>query len=183
MRTERKVFFLFASLLAASCGKDEPTPVGVVIVDPIPTPTPSPTPVPTASPTPPPCPTCEEPTTSTAPPTTVEIRLYWVRIPGGNELATKCTDKDEIPVGYTFAIDMTARDGNNRPTNGRGDVEWNYDGTDTLVDIASGHRFQPKHTVRQPGDFRIQGMLDGVASPWLALRFTNDLSDTPCAQP
>jgi hypothetical protein len=184
MRAERAALLFAASLLAVSCGKDEATPVGVTVVEPTPTPapTPSPTPVPTAAPTPTPCATCEEPTTNTAPPAKVEITLYWVRIPGGNELA-KCGARDEIPVGYTFAIDLTARDENNRPTNGRSDLDWQYDGSDWMVEIASGHRFQPKHTVLSPGDFKVRGLLDGVASDWLHLRFTNDTSSTACAQP
>jgi hypothetical protein len=185
--TRRSYAAALLLLAVAACSDDAPPLVtGGAPVD-VNTPTPSPTPVPTAppSPTPTPCTTgtCEAPTTSAAPPETVEVRLYWVRIPGGNQIASSCTENDPIPVGYTFAVDLTARDANGKPTNGRGDVQWHYGGTEWMVQTATGHTFQPKHTVLGVGDFQVQAVLDGVASPWLHLTFTNDAASTPCSQP
>ena len=176
---------LFVLVAIAACN-DDPPPTGAAPVDVI-VPSPSPTPAPTAPPVPTPTPcttgTCEAPTTNAAPPETVEVRLYWVRIPGGNEIASNCTERDPIPVGYTFAVDLTARDANGKPTNGRGDIQWNYGGSEWMVQTATGHSFQPKHTVLGVGDFQVQAVLDGVASPWLHLTFTNDAASTPCGQP
>lgn len=159
------------SLACGGGGTTSPAPVA-----PPPPAAPTPTPVPAATPTPVPCTQglCEPPVTNTAPPQRVSLRLYWVRYPSSNDFAFNCTENDALPVGYTIAVDMTAKDAQGRPTNGQSNTAWRYDGTDELGDIAYHNAFQPWIKIRKPGRFQVQGVLDGVRSTWLFLTFVPD---------
>lgn len=178
--------FRFLSSLAAAlsliaCASDDPSPAAATTVT-VPTAVTSIASVPTPRPTPPPCSVglCEGETVNTAPPTKVDIRLYWVLYPGSAAVAPNCTADSAIPIGYTFAIDLSAKDADNRPTNGESRIVWRYDGTDRLVEIGNAHVFQPKHKVLAGGTFRIQGTLDGVESNWIEMTLGGDPRDTAC---
>jgi hypothetical protein len=165
------------TLAVAGCGGStssgaNATPVAVAT----PTPAPSPTPTPVASepshtPTPPPCTQglCEEPTTNTAAPVRLTIRVYKVEDPNGKLVNGFIT---EFPVGYKVTIDATAKDVDNRDTLGSTDVDFGVS-DESLVRIGGNHNFQRKITAVRPGGLQVWASLDGVESNILDLTFKN----------
>lgn len=169
---------LAVTLFAAGCGGgggNSAQPTGPTASAPSPVPTAAPTPTPT------PCTVglCEAPVTNTAAPEKVTLRLYWVSRPNSNDLVV-CHEGDTIPVGYNFAVDLNAKDKDNKPTNGTGNIYYRYDGTDQLVSVHVSNPYQPRFTIESAGNFQIQGVLDEVRSDWLHLTFTDNPAKANC---
>jgi hypothetical protein len=165
------------------------------------------TPVPT--PTPPPCTQglCEAPTTNTAPPTRIFVKVFQVLKPNGDP--APCSGEDPsapggpapftiygfapIPVGYRVVIDATAFDSNNKATNSdcatnASCINWRQDAGSELIDnfTAGSNIFQPKFYVTGAGDYQLQAeMLNNgnrVRSPWFWLKFVDSPSQSPCGR-
>lgn len=150
-------------LVAAGCGRGSATSP-----DPVPAPTPAPTPVPTPTPAPTPTPG-EAPVTNTSPPVRLTIKVY--KVTDKNEVLQPLTERDPIPVGYKVTIDATAKDAEERETNGvSGWVAFEVSDTD-LVDVGGNHAFQRKLVAKKAGRVEVWAVLDGVQSNTLSIRF------------
>jgi hypothetical protein len=90
--------------------------------------------------------------------------------------------KEPIPVGFTLRIDLTAKDADDKATNGKGDVSFDISDP-TMVDIALSGDFQRKIKVLKPGKWEIFGILDGVASNSLGFTFCDPKADPACKYP
>src|SRR6266849_6535517 len=116
---QKIAFVALGALLAASCGSSTPAapkPSPAPTATPAPAPTPTPTPAP--APTPTPGDEGEPPVTNTNPAARLAIRLYVVEDPGGGYINNP--DPNNVPAGYTARIDVTAKDIDNRETEGPG---------------------------------------------------------------
>jgi len=156
-----------------------PTPVAVT---PTPTPTPSATPDPACN-----LGLCEDPTTNTAPPVRVILRLFQLFDSNGTwTLPTpdpvKQVVKEPIPLGYSIRLDLTAKDENDQATNGSSGVNFVISDP-TMVDIALSGQFQRKIKVLKPGKWEIYGTLDGIASNSLGFTFCDPKVDVACKYP
>jgi len=165
------------------------------------------TPVPT--PTRPPCTQglCEDPTTNTAPPTRIFVKVFQVLKPNGDPAPCSGEDPSEpggpapftlygfaaIPVGYRVVIDATAFDNNNKATNSNCGtdercINWRQeDGSELIDNFSTGSNiFQPRFRVTGAGDYQIQAeMLNNgnrVRSPWFWLRFVDNPAQSPCGR-
>jgi len=176
------------ALALAACGGGSSGPT--TPATPVATPTPTPAPTPTPSPTPDPaCEAglCEDPTTNTAPPVRVILRFYqlfdqngvWV-LPTPDPI--KQIVKEPIPLGYSIRLDLTAKDADDKPTNGKSDVQFDISDP-TMVDITISGDFQRKIKVLKPGKWEIFGKLDGVASNSLGFTFCDPKADPLCKYP
>jgi hypothetical protein len=181
---------LALALVLASCGGSSavptapptPTPTPVAVATPTPTPTPSATPDPNCT-----LGLCEDPVTNTAPPVRVILRFYqlfdenglWV-LPTPDPV--KQVVKEPMPLGYTIRIDLTGKDIDDKPTNGKGNVDFDISDP-TMVDIAISGDFQRKIKILKPGKWEIFGTLDGVASNSLGFTFCDPKADPLCKYP
>jgi hypothetical protein len=181
----RQAAALGALVFLAACGGGSPAAPPT----PAPTPTPAPAPTPTPTPTPDPCSQglCEPPTTNTAPPVRLILRLFqlfdaqgtWV-LPTPDPV--RQVVGEPIPLGYSIRLDFTGRDKDDEPTNGSGKLEIVVSDPD-LVDIAISGDFQRKVKVLKPGKWEIYGVLDGVASNSLGFTFCDPKLDAACKYP
>jgi hypothetical protein len=173
----RKTAFALLALspVLTSCGKaspaaaPQPSPVAVAT----PVPTPPPTPAPTPQPTPTPCNVglCEDPITNNAPVVKVKLNLYTVEPPTGGFLPDP-DPRNPIPVGYSVRIDATARDENNAPTTGKGDVEFFFS-DEGLVRVGGNGSNQRRLRIQAAGTLDCWAIQDGVRSNTLTLKFIN----------
>jgi hypothetical protein len=174
MSTRSLAGALWALALLAGCGGGTSGP------EPI-TPTPAttlaaaatPTPVPAASPTPPPAacaPPCEAPVENNNPAARLSIRLYIVTDEEGRQVFD--WDPEQIGVGWHLTIDATAKDAENRETNGEKVVRWFID-NEALVKVGGSHLHQTKLTPRAPGQIIMYAKQDGVESNRLRFVFVN----------
>jgi hypothetical protein len=163
---------LAAMPILASCGA--PTPAAPV-PSPVPsaTPTPAPAPTPTPVPTPTPCTAglCEPPVTNSNPVVKLVMSLYTIEPPTGGFIADPDPSKP-IPVGYSVRVDVTAKDENNRPTIGRGDVEFFFS-DEGLVRVGGGATHQRRLRIQAAGTLQCHAIQDGVRSNTLTLKFVN----------
>jgi len=174
------------ALALGGCGGGSPTAPPT----PAPTPTPVPAPTPTPSPTPDPACVvglCEPPTTNTAPPVRVILRFFQLFDANGTWVLptpdpVRQVVREPIPLGYTIRLDMTGKDADEKPTNGKGNVDFVISDP-TMVDIAISGDFQRKVKVLKPGKWDIYGILDGVASNSLGFTFCDPKVDTACRYP
>ena len=182
-----KSFVLIAiGAVAASCGggSSSPTPV----------PTPTPTPVAVATPTPAPTPDpacslglCEPPTDNKNPVVRLGLRLYQLFDANGNWILPTPTPhkqvvSDPIPVGFNLRFDITGKDEDDKPTEGKGNVEWVYS-DEGMVEIQASSQFQRKIRALKPGHWEMYAVLDGVASNSLGFTFCDPKTDTTCHYP
>lgn len=168
------VVLLAAMPVLTSCGAPTPAaPIPSPVAVPSPTPTPVPAPTPTPVPTPTPCTQglCEPPVTNTAPVVKLVMSLYTVEPPTGGFLPDP-DPKKPIPVGYSARVDVTAKDENNRPTNGRNDVEFFFS-DEGLVRVGGGGSHQRRLLIRAAGTLDCWAIQDGVRSNTLTLKFVN----------
>jgi hypothetical protein len=164
---------------------------------------------PRPTPTLPPCTQglCEAPTTNTAPPTRIFVKVFQVLKPNGDP--APCSGDDPaapggpapftfygfaaIPVGYRVVIDATAFDSNNKPTNSTCEtdshcINWRLeDGAELIENFSTGlNIFQPRFKVIGAGNYQIQAeMLNNgnrVRSTWFWLKFVDDPSSSPCGR-
>jgi hypothetical protein len=177
-----------ACLMACGGGGSSPTTPST----PSPTPTPTPvatTPSPTPSPSPTPCTTglCEDPTTNTAPPERVILRFYqlfnekgeWV-LPTPDPYKQKV--REPIPLGFTIRLDVTGKDADGQPTNGKEDIAWLYS-DDGMIEEASQGPFQRKVKVLKPGKWELYVVFDGTPSNSLGFTFCDPAADPACKYP
>ena len=144
---------------------------------------------PTPSPTVDPCSLglCEPPTTNTAPPVRTILRLFQLFDAGGAWVLPtpdpfKQVVREPIPLGYTIRLDLTGRDKDDKPTNGKGDIDFVISDP-TMVDIALSGDFQRKIKVLKVGKWEVYGVLDGVASNSLGFTFCDPRTDSTCHYP
>lgn len=155
--------FLLAAF-ACSGSPAAPTP------QPTPTPTPAPTPTPTPQPTPTPdCGGCEPPVTNANPPARLTIRVY--KVVDKNEVLQPLTERDLIPVGFKVTVDATAKDADERETNGISGWVAYFVSDEDVVNVGGNHPFQRKLTGLKEGTVEVWAKLDGVRSNTLVLRF------------
>ena len=160
---------VLGGLLVMSCGGSSPvtpTPSPVPTATPAPAPTPTPTPVP--APTPTPGDEGEPPVTNTNPAARLAIRLYVIEDPGGGYINNP--DPNNVPAGYTARIDVTAKDIDNRETEGRGEIEFFFNGSAPFT-VRGNHTNQRRITA-DGGQVDCWAVQDGVRSPTLTLTFT-----------
>jgi hypothetical protein len=159
-------------LIAGGCGS---SPTSAVTPTPTPAPTATPTPAPVATPTPEPTPTpcaqglCEPKVVNDAPAARLTIRLYTVEDGQGNFISQPDPNQG-IPVGWYARIDATAKDEENKETNGLGEIEFFVDDP-SLVKISANQPQQRRLKVMKPGKLNIWAELDGVQSNMLTLYF------------
>lgn len=160
------------ALMAAACGSESPTapsaakPLLTVAAPLVSAPAPSPvTPIPV--PTPSACAACEPPVSSQAP-AKLFIYVYFVQDPDGDVVE----EADSYPRDYTIHLDATAKDADNKPTNGSGEVRYILERTDLLELLpVSGTTFHVKLKVQKgSGVTYISAMLDGVTSNRIGIR-------------
>ena len=130
---------------------------------------------------------CEPPTTNTAPPVRVILRFYQLFDANGNWVQptpdpVKQVVKEPMPVGYTIRLDLTAKDEQDQPTNGKGTSDFVVSDP-TMVDISISGDFQRKIKILKPGKWEIYGTLDGVASNSLGFTFCDPKADPACKYP
>lgn len=132
----------------------------------------TPTPVPAASPTPPPPAACDEPceppVENNSPAVRLSIRLYIVTDDEGQQRFD--WDLEHLGVGWHLTLDATAKDAENRETNGDKVVRWFID-NEALVKVGGSHLHQTKLTPRAPGQIVVYAKQDGVESNRLRLVF------------
>jgi hypothetical protein len=164
---------LVALALLSACGGGSPsaapsipTPSVSMPAPPTPAPTPEPTPVPSPPPTP--CDTCEETVTNDSPAARLSIRLYILTDEHGQ--LVRDYDTEAIPVGWRLTLDATAKDAQNRETNGQKVVRWFVD-DESIVQLGGSHLHQLKVTPRGPGRIEVYARQDGVDSNTLKFRF------------
>lgn len=166
----RAVLVVTSSLVAACGGGSSSAPDPVLVPESITaTPTPAPTATPAPSPSPALCDGCEAPVTNDAPPARLTIKVY--KVVDRNEVLQPLTDRDPIPVDFKVTIDATAKDANERETNGAsGWVAFFVDDED-VAQLDGNHAFQRKVKASAPGTVQVWANLDGVRSNTLTLRF------------
>lgn len=166
------MLLLLATTLA--CGSSSPTaPVAGSVASVATTATPAPAvPAPAAPATPEPspiCDGCEAPTTNTAQPVRLNLRLYSVSDPDG-KFHPGFTDIDELPLGWQATIDVVAKDAFGVETLGSSNVEFSFENAG-IARIGGNHPFQRKLQIREPGRITCRASLDGVRSNDLVLTF------------
>ena len=171
----KRALSLAGALALAACGGSTPTSVAVV---PTPVPTPAPTPVPVATPTPEPTPTpctqglCEPKIVNDSPAARLTLRLYTIEDATGHFVSNPDPD-NPITVGSLARIDATAKDEQNKETNGLGSIEFFFN-DQSLVKVSGGNGPQQRRLkVLKPGRLVIWSELDGVQSNQLTLHFVN----------
>lgn len=167
MRVKHVVVLPFVVGLLA-CGGGTTIPGGPLPVV-TPTPTPAPTPTPTPAPTPAPCAGCEAPVTNTNPPARLTIKVY--KVTDRNEVLQPLTERDLIPVGFKVTVDATAKDHEERETNGVSGWVAFFVSDEDVVEVGGNHAFQRKLTARKAGTVDVWANLDGVRSNTLTLKF------------
>ena len=187
VRTVRRLAIPMAlSLSLGACGGGSAVPTA----PPTPTPTPIPTPTPTPAPTPDPaCEAglCEDPTTNTAPPVRVILRLFQLFDANGTWVLptpdpVRQVVREPIPLGYTIRLDITAKDVDEKPTNGKSDVSLAISDP-TMVDIQISGVFQRKVKVLKTGKWELYSLVDGVPSNSLGFTFCDPKADPACKYP
>jgi hypothetical protein len=162
-------FVVMGGFLAVSCGSSTPvtpTPSPMPAATPAPAPSPTATPVPAPSPTPP-VDEGEPPVTNTNPATRLAIRLYVVEDPGGGYINNP--DPNNVPAGYTARIDVTAKDIDNRETEGQGTLEFFFNGSAPFK--VWGNHTNQRRVTAQGGQVDCWAVQDGARSPTLTLTF------------
>lgn len=162
------------ALAVGACGGT--TPTSVVTPSPSPvavaTPTPAPAPTPTPQPTPTPCNQglCEPKVVNDSPAARLNLRLYTVEDGVGGFISNPNPD-DGIPVGWYARLDATAKDEDNKETNGLGNIEFFFDDP-SLVRISANQPQQRRLKVLKPGRLNCWATLDGIQSNTVTLYFT-----------
>ena len=160
---------LMALIVSALAGCGSPTDPVVPTPTPAPTATPTPAPEPTPTPAPTPTPGDEPPVENTAPAVRVSIRLYSVEDGAGNFIRNFDPGLP-IPTGYWARVDVTAKDKDNRETNGNGVVEF-FVSNPRAVEITGGHTNQRRLRALRPTAVDVWATQDGVRSNTLTLTF------------
>jgi hypothetical protein len=172
---KRVLTLAWALALTVACGGSPTSPVNPTPTPvPAPTPTPAPAPTPTPEPTPTPCTQglCEPKIVNDSPAARLTLRLYTVEDGFGNFISKPDPDQD-IKVGSLARIDATAKDEENKETNGLGSVEF-YFSDPSLVKVSGGNGPQQRRLkVMKSGRLVIWAELDGIQSNQLTLHFTN----------
>jgi hypothetical protein len=161
-----------ALTLAMGCGGGTPTSAVVPTPTPVPAPTPTPAPAPTPQPTPTPCAQglCEPKVVNDSPAARLTVRLYTVEDGHGNFISNP-DPNDGIHVGSNARLDATAKDDENKETNGLGNIEFFFNNP-SLVHIGGGNGPQQRRLkVLKPGTLVCWAELDGVQSNKLTLYF------------
>jgi hypothetical protein len=160
-------------LAVSGCGG---SPTSAVTPTPTPVPTATPTPAPIVTPTPEPTPTpctqglCEDKVVNDAPAARLTVRLYTVEDGFGSFISQPDPNKG-IPVGWYARIDATAKDEENKETNGLGRIEFFFS-DESLVKISGNQPQQRRLKVMKPGQLNVWAELDGVQSNVLTLYFS-----------
>jgi hypothetical protein len=152
----------------------------VVVVSPTPSPTPTADPACNVG-------LCEPPTTNTAPPVRVFLRLYQLFDAAGNWVQptpdpVKQVVVEPMPVGYTVRIDIQGRDVEDKPTNGKGDVQIIVSDP-LMVDVQISSHYQRKIKILKAGKWEMYTTLDGVASNSLGFTFCDPATSATCKYP
>jgi hypothetical protein len=109
--------------------------------------------------------------TNTNPAVRLTLRLYTVVDAGGVWLQD-WDPNAEIPINYKATIDATAKDKEGKDTLGDdGEVEFFFSGDTSSVKVGGGHPFQRRLTVLKAGELDCWGVIDGVRSNTLTLKF------------
>jgi len=126
--------------------------------DPTPSPSPTPTPQPGAGPSPSP-----SPTPNARPVAKTVIKIEYIDCPATGEVVHG-GPFNWTSVGCRIHMDLTPRDGYNRPTYGaKGRPEWFFNDP-SLVYARDDRTYTPVLRTEKPGNLLIQGELDGVKS-------------------
>jgi hypothetical protein len=162
------------------------------IPNPVSTPTATPAPPTPTSPSPTPDPACnvglcESPTINTAPPERVVLRLYqlfdekgqWA-LPTPDPFKQKV--REPIPVGFIIRFDVTGKDADGNPTNGKEDVNWIYSDPSMIEDSIQSN-FQRKVRILKPGKWELYVLFDGTPSNSLGFTFCDPATDPSCKYP
>jgi hypothetical protein len=165
------------ALLASACGGTTPVqPITAtttlapapITVPPAPIVAPSPTPAPTPTPD---CGLCEVPTTSTARPVRLTLKLFTVENGTGKFWANPDV-KEPIPLDYFARIDFTGKDEFGAETNGSADAEWHFSDPE-LVNVSGNHSHQRRLKVLKAGTLDCWVTQEGATSNVLTLRLGN----------
>ena len=175
--------------IVVSCGGSSPSTTPNPVLSPTATPAPPTATSPSPSPTPDPCTVglCEPPTTNTAPPDRVLLKLYqlfdekgqWA-LPTPDPFKQKV--KEPIPVGFTIRFDVTGKDADGNPTNGKEQVDWIYSDATMIADSIQSS-FQRKVKVLKPGKWELYVVFDGTPSNSLGFTFCDPAADPSCKYP
>jgi hypothetical protein len=163
-----------ALTLSIACGGATPTSTILPSPVPVPTATPTPAPAPTPEPTPTPCTQglCEPKVVNDSPAARLTVRLYTIEDGQGNFISNP-DPNNGITVGSIARIDATAKDADNKETNGLGSIEFFFNDP-SLVKISGGNGPQQRRLkVLKTGRLVVWAELDGVQSNQLTLFFNN----------
>jgi hypothetical protein len=130
----------------------------------------NPTPVPGATPTPTPTPG-PTPTPTPAPGGNPVVRLT-AKVLGvvcNNEAVPGSENMTRIPVGCRVRLDLNAKDADNKPTDPKGEPEWEFR-PEELVEVTPDP-FCPLLKVKEEGTLHVSASVDGVDSNDLVLTF------------
>jgi hypothetical protein len=130
---------------------------------------------------------CEPPTTNTAQPERVLLKLYQLFDEKGQwALPTpdpfKQRVKEPIPVGFTIRFDVTGKDADGNPTNGKEQLDWIYSDATMIADSIQSS-FQRKVKVLKPGKWELYVLFDGTPSNSLGFTFCDPAADPSCKYP
>jgi hypothetical protein len=167
---KRIAFIVVAALLVVSCGGSTPaapTPTPAPTATPSPAAVASPSPSPVPAPTPDPTDGGEPPVTNSNPAARLAIRLYVVEDPGGGYINNP--DPNNVPAGYTARIDVTAKDIDNRETQGQGELQFFFNGSAPFK-VWGNHTNQRRITA-SGGQVDCWAIQDGARSAVLTLTF------------
>ena len=143
----------------ASGGSTPAAPSGPPPVQAAPSPDPSPSPAPAPSPEPSPTPS---PSPDARPVVRTTIKIEYISCPATGEFV-QGGPYNWTSIGCRIQMDLTAKDRNNRPTDGFGNPEWHINDR-SLVYVRDDGTHTPVLRAEKPGLLQIQGELDGVKS-------------------
>jgi hypothetical protein len=117
----------------------------------------------------------------------VFLRLYQLFDAAGNWVQptpdpVKQVVVEPMPVGYTIRIDIQGRDVEDKPTNGKGDVQIIVSDP-LMVDLQISSHYQRKIKILKAGKWEMYTTLDGVASNSLGFTFCDPATSATCKYP
>jgi hypothetical protein len=90
--------------------------------------------------------------------------------------------KQPIPLGFTMRFDVTGKDANGNPTNGKRQIDWIYSDPSMIEDSIQSD-FQRKVKILKPGPWELYVVFDGAPSNSLGFTFCDPAADPTCKYP
>ena len=155
------------TLLLGGCGGGSQAPLTPTVSQPESVPTPAATPVPAPTPTSTPQPNPSVWPNGQTAVVRLTIKVQWVE--DQNRKLRPYEEGAPIYAGEYIRFDATAKDVDNRPTEGSGDEpRWSWE-PDEVAMLNDTHGFNPRGRALSPGKFHVTAYLDAVDSNELVL--------------